>query len=58
MTDEELSRCGAPRVSAPSDGATERAESGRIFGEFEGTIKIRDDFAAPLAGDELAEWER
>jgi antitoxin (DNA-binding transcriptional repressor) of toxin-antitoxin stability system len=30
----------------------------RVFGEFAGKVHLSDDFAAPLAGDELAEWEK
>ena len=30
----------------------------RIFGEFSGKVRMSDDFAAPLSGDALAEWEK
>ena len=30
----------------------------RLFGEFVGKIRMADDFASPLADDELAEWEK
>lgn len=30
----------------------------RIFGEFAGKVHMSDDFATPLTGDELAEWEK
>ena len=33
-------------------------QSGRIFGEFEGKVRMSDDFTAPLEGADLADWEK
>jgi prevent-host-death family protein len=30
----------------------------RVFGEYQGKIRMADDFAAPLAEAEQAEWEK
>jgi prevent-host-death family protein len=35
-----------------------RGNGHRLFGEFAGKIRIADDFAAPLAPHEQAEWEK
>ncbi len=34
------------------------ASGERVFGEFVGKIRMADDFNAPLAGSDLAEWEK
>ena len=50
-----LSEGGKPVVRiAPAGTGT----GTRLFGEFAGQVTMSDDFAAPLSGEELVEWER
>jgi prevent-host-death family protein len=50
-----LSEGGRPvvRVSPAAAG-----NGCRVFGEFAGKVRVSDDFAAPLAPSEQAEWEK
>ena len=51
-----LSERGQPVVRITSAGSAQNGT--RVFGEFAGEVRVSDDFAAPLTGKDLAEWEK